>query len=494
VSPTHQPGPKAFLSDLNPPQREAVLKLSGPLLVLAGAGTGKTRVITYRMVELIRRGTPADRILSVTFTNKAATEMLERTTILLGRESKQRPFISTFHSLCVRILRREISELGYPRNFSIYDRGDQESAARSALRDIRVGDQALRPRDLLAIISRWKMAGVAPNLATDYVENDREFLAAVAYRKYQENLRASGAVDFDDLLLLTNQLFSEFPDILQRHQQRFDHVQIDEYQDTNGVQFSLVKALVSPHQNLCVVGDDDQSIYGWRGADVEHILNFPSHFPGAKIVRLEDNYRCTAAILRVANRIVRHNPGCHEKKLVAHKPGNIPVRFLEFPDEAAEAEGVVREIASLNREGNVPFPEFAILFRTNEQPRVFETELRRVKLPYVLIGGQSFFDRREIRDLLAYLKTILNPNDEASMLRIINTPARGIGTATVTKLLMQAVKNKERFWEVIPQPASSGDISTKAIQALNSLGARRGLRAGLCLVKLSVGNRRRDLS
>jgi DNA helicase-2/ATP-dependent DNA helicase PcrA len=456
------------LTHLNPGQKRAVSTLSGPLLILAGAGTGKTRVITYRMVELIRRGTAPDRILSVTFTNKATKEMRERTTALLGRRSSPKPVISTFHSLCVRILRQEISALGYPRNFSIYDRGDQESTARTALREIRVGDQALRPGDLLGIISRWKMAGVVPKNATGIVENDREFLAAVAYRKYQDSLRACGAVDFDDLLLITNQLFTEFPEILKRQQQRFDHVQIDEYQDTNGVQFALVEALVRPHRNLCVVGDDDQSIYGWRGADVEHILNFQSHFPGARVVRLEDNYRCTDKILQIANRLVRHNPGRHEKKLIAHKSGNNPVRFLEFPDETGEAEGIVGEIKSLIQEKNVPLAEFAILFRTNEQPRVFESELRRVRLPYVLVGGQSFFDRREIRDLMSYLKTILNPNDEISMLRIINTPARGIGTATVEKILRRAVNKKKRFWEVIPESLSIGEMTAKAFQTIES--------------------------
>ncbi|NOX55989.1 MAG: UvrD-helicase domain-containing protein, partial [Planctomycetes bacterium] len=252
------------LAHLNPAQRQAVLTLEGPLLILAGAGTGKTRVITHRIAELIRHGTPPPRILSVTFTNKAAREMMERATALLGRRTKGRPVIGTFHAFCVRVLRQDAPAIGYPSHFAIYDRGDQESVARSALRDIRVGDKSLRPSDLLAIISRWKQAGVSPDRATDAVETDLEFLAAVAYRKYQAKLRASGAVDFDDLLMLTNQLFREHPDILQRHQQRFDYVQIDEYQDTNSAQFELIEALVRPHRNLCVVGDDDQSIYGWR--------------------------------------------------------------------------------------------------------------------------------------------------------------------------------------------------------------------------------------
>jgi len=456
------------LRSLNAAQREAVQTLSGPLLVLAGAGTGKTRVITYRMAELVHSGVAADRILSVTFTNKAAREMLQRSAVLMGTRLRTKPFISTFHSYCVRVLRQEIERLGYPRAFAILDRGDQESAARTALRDIRVGEKSLRPGDLINSISRWKMAGVTPDRATEHIENDLDYLAAVAYRKYQNIIRASGSVDFDDLLLLTNQLFTEFPDALDRQQRRFDHVQIDEYQDTNGVQFRLIEALVERHRSLCVVGDDDQSIYGWRGADVQHILNFQAHFPGAKIVRLVDNYRSTDKILEVANRLVRHNPGRHEKSLVAHKATLSDVRFLAYEDEVTEAESVIREIAQLVHETNVSENEIAILFRTNEQPRAFEAELRRIKLPYILIGGQSFFDRREIRDTLAYTKVLARPSDETSLLRIINTPARGIGTSTVEKVLGLAVKQKCSFWEAVPQAAAAGHIAPKTVTAINS--------------------------
>ncbi len=459
------------LNVLNPAQREAVLTLSGPLLVLAGAGTGKTRVITYRMAELIRRGTVPDRILSVTFTNKAAREMRERTMLLLGSRLKSKPLISTFHSLCVRILRQEITELGYPHNFAIHDRGDQESAARTALRDLRVGEKSIRPGDLLARISRWKMAGISPRSAASHVENDLDILAAAAYRKYQANLRASGAVDFDDLLLLTHQLFLDSPKILARHQQRFDHVQIDEYQDTNGVQFELVEALVRPHHSLCVVGDDDQSIYGWRGAEVRHILNFRQHFPEAKVIRLEDNYRSTAEILEFANRLVRHNTGRHDKQLRPHKTSEREVRFCEFADENLEAAGVVGEIAQLVARKQASPGEIAILFRTNEQPRIFETELRRRKLRYVLIGGQSFFDRREIRDMLAYLKVLAKPADEMSLLRIINTPARGIGPTTVQKLLARAVRSKKSLWDAVPEAKTGGDLPERAARAMEDFHA-----------------------
>jgi DNA helicase-2/ATP-dependent DNA helicase PcrA len=454
------------LTHLNSAQREAVLTLSGPLLVLAGAGTGKTRVITHRMAELIHNGTPADRILSVTFTNKAAGEMQERTANLLGKRLKPKPFISTFHSLCVRILRQEIACLGYPLTFVIYDRGDQESAARTALRDIRVGEKTLRPGDLLTRIGQWKTAGVSPKFASEVAQNDSDFLAAAAYRRYQANVRACGAVDFDDLLLLTRQLFEEFPAVLARQQARFDHVQIDEYQDTNTMQFALMEALVRKHRNLCVVGDDDQSIYGWRGAEIKHILGFHNVFPGAKVIRLEDNYRCTDQILKLANQLVRHNRGRHDKKLVPHKFSPDAVRFAEFPDEQKEAELVVRDIDYLIQEQNVPPSDFAILFRTNEQPRVFETELRRKHLPYVMIGASSFFDRREIRDMLAYLKVLAQPADEMSLLRIINTPTRGIGAATVEKVLSRAVKQKARFWEVVPEAQAAGEVPKAAAAAL----------------------------
>lgn len=454
------------LKHLNQPQREAVTTLSGPLLVLAGAGTGKTRVITYRMVELIKSGISPDRILSVTFTNKAAREMLERTQSLLGKRQKKKPVISTFHSLCVKILRQDITALGYPDKFGIYDRGDQESAARTALRDIRVDETALRPGDLLSIISRWKTHAISPELAADHVDNDREFLAAVAYRKYQGILRSSGSVDFDDLLMLTGKLFDEHPEILKKHQDRFDHVQIDEYQDTNGIQFKLISALVEPHQCLCVVGDDDQSIYGWRGAEVEHILSFNRYFPEAKTVRLQDNYRCTNNILSLANRLVKHNKGRHEKVLIAHKENNDTVHFREYPDELGEAESIVREIKYYIEELNIPPGQFAILFRTNEQPRIFETELRRQQVPYTLVGGQSFFDRREIRDILSYLKALEYPRDELSLLRIINTPARGIGNTTVEKILKRAVRDGSSFWETTDTLSKEGEIPKKAHQSI----------------------------
>lgn len=435
--------------DLNPAQHDAVKTLSGPLLVLAGAGTGKTRVVTYRIAELIRHRTAADRILAVTFTNKAAGEMKERSLGLLGKKMPKQPEISTFHSLCVRILRRHITQLGYPANYAIYDRGDQESLARAALREIKVAEGLLRPGDLLYFIGRWKTACVRPEEAVSLAQTDKEHLAASAYRRYQNALKAAGAVDFDDLLLVTEELFQKFPKIRAAEAGRFDHLLVDEYQDTNGSQYRIVKTLAAGHRNLCVVGDDDQSIYGWRGAEVTHILNFKKDWPEAKIVRLEDNYRSTREIIAWANRLIAFNRHRHGKVLRATIPGEQP-RILQLEDEAKEAKTVVAEIGQRMRENKRRPKDFAILCRTNEQPRAFEMELRRAKIPYILIGGMSFYDRKEVRDVLAYLKTLANPSDEVSMLRIINNPPRGIGQNTVKLLMDRAIARGKPLWETLP--------------------------------------------
>jgi DNA helicase II / ATP-dependent DNA helicase PcrA len=451
------------LAELNPEQRRAVTTRRGPLLVLAGAGSGKTRVITFRIAELIRHGAKADRILAVTFTNKAAREMRERAVALLGkrRPNEARPEISTFHSLCVRILRRNIERLGYPAEFAIYDQNEQESIARSTLRDLRVGTETLRPGDLLGIIGGWKTRGIRPDKADSVAENDREQLAAMAFGRYQSALRAAGAVDFDDLLLCTEELFERFEDVRQTEARRFDHVLIDEYQDTNAIQYRIVRALAKDHKNLCVVGDDDQSIYGWRGAEVSHILSFAKDWAGATVVRLEDNYRCREAILTLANTLIAHNKQRHGKVLRASRKGGEPPRFLRFDSETTEATEVVREIAqnvSPEKPDRWKLRDIAILFRTNEQPRAFEVELRREKVPYVLVGGQSFYDRKEIRDILAYLKVLANPSDEVSLLRIINTPRRGISDTVVETLLKRAVAAGSSLWTELPSAVTDGDV------------------------------------
>jgi DNA helicase-2/ATP-dependent DNA helicase PcrA len=458
------------MSGLNPAQADAVHTLRGPMLVLAGAGSGKTRVVTFRIAELIRTGTRPSRILAVTFTNKAAAEMQERCAALLKqKKGAERPEISTFHSLCVRVLRRHATNLGYPAQFAIYDRGDQESIARSVLREIRVEDATLRPGDLLFLISNWKSHSLRPDDATRAARTDKEHLASMAYRRYQKALHAAGAVDFDDLLLCTEDLFQKFPDIRRSEAGRFDQVLVDEYQDTNGSQYRIIKALALPHRNLCVVGDDDQSIYGWRGADVTHILRFKQDWPEAKVVRLEDNYRSTEAILTLANRVIAYNKDRHDKTLRAARPGGEKPRIVQCQSEEDESEKIITDIRSQLSSPGVEPRDIAILFRTNEQPRVFEMELRRHRLPYVLVGGMSFYDRKEVRDVLAYLKVVARPSDEVSLLRIINTPPRGIGQKTVETLLAEAVQSGRSIWEVMHEGHFQGQQSSTTRDGMHKL-------------------------
>jgi len=461
-----------MLNDLNPPQRKAVTTLSGPLLVLAGAGTGKTRVVTYRIARLIRNGVRPGAILAVTFTNKAATEMQQRTAALIGRRKrgeKERPEISTFHSLCVRILRRRITALGYPAKFAIYDRGDQESLARSALREIKVSGAMLKPRDLLFFIGNWKNKGVRPQQAAELAISDKEHLAASGYRRYQKALQTAGAVDFDDLLLCTEELFENHTEIRREEAARFSHVLVDEYQDTNGSQYRIIRALALGHRNLCVVGDDDQSIYGWRGAEVAHILRFKRDWPEATVVRLEDNYRSTGPILDVANRLIVFNKERHPKVLRAARVGGESPHVLQFADEEGEARFIAEEIHKLTHSGSVQPRDIAILFRTNEQPRAFEQELRRRNVPYVLVGGMSFFDRKEVRDIFSYLKLVVHSTDEVALLRIINVPQRGIGQATVKRLMEQAVAEGQPLWEIIRHVNASTNLPPAATRGLCSL-------------------------
>lgn len=450
---------------LNPPQRDAVNTLSGPLLVLAGAGTGKTRVVTYRIANLIKNRIKPDRILAVTFTRKAAGEMQERAAALLtGRHRKadaSRPEISTFHALCVRILRRHANRLGYPERFSICDRGDQEGCARAALREIRAPADSLKPGDLLGYIGRWKMMSVSPEAAMSVAETDREHLAAAAYRRYQRALKASGVVDFDDLLLLNEQLFTKHPKVRRQEAERFDHVLIDEYQDTNHSQYEIVRGLAIGHRNLCVVGDDDQSIYGWRGAEVSHILRFAQDWPDAKVVRLENNYRSSASIIKHANTLIAFNAERHDKVLRPARHEGPSPRILQFKDEQEEAISVVKDIRRLLGIGRAA-KDFAILFRTNEQPRALETELRAANLPYVLIGGMSFFDRREVRDLLAFLRLVADPTDDPALLRVLNTPPRGLGDAARKALVAEAAARGEPVWAMVENPTAVTALSKAA--------------------------------
>jgi DNA helicase-2/ATP-dependent DNA helicase PcrA len=452
---------------LNPEQQAAVQNLRGPLLVLAGAGSGKTRVVTFRIANFIRHGTPAERILAVTFTNKAAAEMQERLGKLLGKR-KTKPQISTFHSHCVRVLRRHIRRLGYPEKFAIYDRGDQESIARGVLREIKVPGELLRPGDLINQISQWKTLSLRPADAAKAAGTDKEHLAAMGYRRYQKTLKNAGAVDFDDLLLCTEELFQNFPDVRRDEAGLFDHLLVDEYQDTNGSQYRIVKALAADHRNLCVVGDDDQSIYGWRGAEVRHILSFQKDWTDAQVVRLEWNYRSTAAILEAANQLIAFNRKRHDKVLRPARAGGDKPRILQFKTETDEAKETILDIQRRLVGGALEPRDIAILFRTNEQPRAFETELRKAKLPYVLLGSMSFFDRKEVKDLLAYIRVLHMPQDEVSLLRIINTPPRGIGDKTVETMMKSAVALGRPIWDVLTSDAPPS-LPANAVEAVRKL-------------------------
>ena len=434
--------------------------------MLAGAGSGKTRVVTYRIANLIKHGVQSDRILAVTFTNKAAAEMRERVLDIIGKKVKNPPVVSTFHSHCVKVLRRNIDRLGYPKTFAIYDRSDQESLARTALREIRVPNTTLKPGDLLYFISQWKSSSIRPKDAVNHAQTDKEHLAAIAYRRYQKSLITAGAVDFDDLLLCTEQLFTEHDDIRQKEANKFDHLLIDEYQDTNQSQYRIIRALAEGHRNLCVVGDDDQSIYSWRGAEVKHILGFKKDWPDAKVILLEDNYRCTPAILELANRLVQFNKTRYDKVLNAARYGGDRPQIMQYKDEEQEAEQIIADIKRRISDPVFEPRDFAILFRTNEQPRPFEQELRREGIPYILVGGMSFFDRKEVRDILSYLKMINSPQDEVAMLRVINNPPRGIGQKTVKSLMEYAVNEGLPLWEVLPKARSIQGVSPSAVNSV----------------------------
>ncbi|MBX9656343.1 UvrD-helicase domain-containing protein [bacterium] len=442
---------------LNRAQQEAVATLSGPMMVLAAAGTGKTRVITYRIANLIRNGIRPDRILAVTFTNKAAREMKERALKLLAKGSDATPVIGTFHSICVRILREEIGALGYPTSFSISDRSAQETYARKAIRECRIDPKELPTGDFLSQVSQWKNAGLRAEAALKEARargfDERTLQCAKAYSLYEQSFKSAGMLDFDDLLLCTDELFTDHKDALIRHQERFDHLLVDEYQDTNTVQYLILRRLAARHRNICVVGDDDQSIYGWRGAEINNLKRLEKDFPGTKIVRLEENYRSCPNILRLANQLIRHNRSRYDKQLRSTRIPTDEPRFRKFDDESEEAAAVVADLASTMVKEKMTYRDFAILFRTNEQPRLFEQELRTRNIPYVLVGGYSFFDRREIRDVMSFLKMIDNPADEASLLRIVNVPPRGLGSTVVDRLVARASELGEPLWNILPSIA-----------------------------------------
>jgi DNA helicase-2/ATP-dependent DNA helicase PcrA len=420
--------------DLNPVQRQAVEHPGGPLLVLAGAGSGKTRVLTGRIAHLVRdQNVPAGAILAFTFTNKAAREMRERVeTLLDGAET--RVWLGTFHGTCVRILRRHAELLGYPRAFVIYDTDDQRTLLRELLRDAGGEDRALTPAGVGSRISRLKNEGVDPAefQKTAFTPVDKRI--AAVYAAYAKALRDRAAMDFDDLILYTVRLLELEDSVKREYAERFRHVLVDEYQDTNSVQFGLIERLSSIHRNLMVVGDDDQSIYGWRGADVGNILSFEKRFPDATVLRLTQNYRSTQTILRAANGVVRHNVSRKEKELWTENEAGAPLTLHVLPDEEAEGEKVVSLLLSLRGKEGRSNKDFVVLYRTNAQSRAVENALRRSAIPYQLTGGISFYERREVKDVLAYLRALVQPKDAISWFRVLNVPPRGIGKTTLERL------------------------------------------------------------
>jgi superfamily I DNA/RNA helicase len=427
-----------LLAKLNPEQRAAVLHTEGPLLVLAGAGSGKTRVITVRIAHLVAQGVAPEAVLAVTFTNKAAREMRERLSALIGRERAERPFVGTFHSFCVEVLREHGALVGLARSFVISDGADQLALLRGVLRSLSVEGAALQPSDLLARISLLKNRLVAPDAALAAAADEKEELVGRAFSRYEEELSRARSLDFDDLLLRTVQLLARPDGPLAALRARFRYVLVDEYQDTNAPQYEIVRAIAGAHRNLCVVGDDDQSIYGWRGADVTRILHFERDFPGAKVVKLETNYRSTEPILRAANRVIANNRERHPKELRSAVGPGEPLQLVVAEGESEEADHVAREILALVGRRAARFGDFAVLFRTGPQARAYEEQFRARAIPYVLVGGRSFFDRKEVRDVIAYLKLLVRPDDELAFARALSAPPRGVGAKSLERVLAHA--------------------------------------------------------
>jgi superfamily I DNA/RNA helicase len=461
------------LSTLNPQQRLAVETLKGPVMILAGAGTGKTRVITFRIAHMIERGIAPGHIVGVTFTNKAAREMEERVGKLLrgarsrsrGADAAERPTVSTFHSLCVRILRQHIEKLGYKRNFVIYDESEQLGAIKKIMAQISAKGEKTDPAAILSLLSRYKNGG---ERAAVFADESVRAMAEHIRKRYESALRACNAVDFDDLILLTLRLFDEHPEALEACRARYRHVLVDEYQDTNAAQFRLVHALTREHRNLCVVGDDDQSIYGWRGAEISNLLDMEKHFPEVKIIKLEQNYRSTNTILKAANAVIQHNVRRRGKQLWSQKGDGPKIVLQAFQNEEEEARSLVEQIEYARLTRRVPWAAQAILFRTNVQSRPLETALRQAGVRYHLIGGQSFFDRREIRDFLAYLKALHNPHDDVSLLRIANTPARGLSDVTMERLLAASQERGGSVFSAMKNPAVAITFQAKGRECIQA--------------------------
>jgi len=481
-------GETDFLKSLNPKQLEAATTTDGPLMVLAGAGSGKTKMLTSRIAYLIEaRGVPPHQILAVTFTNKAAGEMRERVSRYLEASGALgMPEIGTFHSICVRILRRELDRTPFTKPFVIYDDGDQLSLIKSAMEKLAIDDKQFNPKSMRAGIDRAKCDAIEPHDMNPAPHDLFARKLKLVYEQYQKDLFINNALDFGEILCMTWRLFRDHADIRTKYQHRFRYIHVDEYQDTNRAQYLLLSALVKPemggHRNICVVGDEDQSIYKWRGADIKNILDFEHDYPGAAVVKLEQNYRSTQTIINAASQLIRNNRERKDKTLWTANPKGAPITRAQLSDERAEAEYVINEVKKLASSLNLAYSDFSIFYRTHAQSRQFEDVFRREKIPYKIVGGLRFYDRKEIKDVLSYFKVVMNPQDSVSLKRIINTPARGIGKTTIDKLeayqleLERSGAQDSSLWFALTQAvgpqAIIGGAAAKKLQGFVSLVER----------------------
>ncbi|MCW3788447.1 ATP-dependent helicase [Plebeiibacterium sediminum] len=476
-----------YLDQLNSSQREAVVNTSGPSLVIAGAGSGKTRVLTFRIAHLLTQGVPPHRILALTFTNKAAREMKERIASIVGNDIARNLWMGTFHSIFARILRSEAERIGYPSSFTIYDTADSKSLVKSIVKEMKLNDKEYKPGAVLGRISAAKNDLVTP---ASYARDQHRMMEDQAtkkgmiyeiYTRYMRYCYKSGVMDFDDLLLNTNILFRDHPEALQKYQNIFQYIMVDEYQDTNYSQYIIIKKLAEKHNNICVVGDDAQSIYSFRGAKIENILNFRNDYPGYKLYKLEQNYRSTQTIVNAANSIIAKNSKQIKKDVFSEKDTGNKIKIHNAISDIEEGYIVINDIKEKHLRQNYDYQDFAILYRTNAQSRIFEEALRKASMPYKIYGGLSFYQRKEIKDLLAYCRITVNPSDQEALKRIINYPARGIGKTTLDKIEAAASATGKSMWEILVSVENTSKLFNAGTQKkLNSfVGLISGFRAGV---------------
>ena len=453
-----------FTGTLNAQQREAATHINGPLLILAGAGTGKTRVLTARISYMVNEGINPKNILSVTFTNKAANEMRERVKGMVRDGLGKKVVVGTFHAFCVRLLREFAAHVGYKNNFAIYSQGEQESLLKRVLQGLLVKDEKMDPSVMLSRISKAKNEGSTLGDAKDDLD-------AAVLEKYMDEMRGLNVMDFDDLLILGVRLLEEHADVRATVQSRHHYVMVDEFQDTNSLQMRLLRALVPAPYNVCVVGDDDQSIYGWRGAEITNITEFENFFPNPHVVKLEENYRSTTPILHTANSLIKNNAGRRPKSLWSRNQGSDLVRLIATEDEKEEADMIAKEVESAHFASKQPLEDFAVLFRTNDQSRVLEQAFRQRRIAYRVVGARSFFDRREVKDILSYLSVLHNPHDDMALLRVLNTPTRGIGSATAELARERSMEKHHSIWVALCDEDFLRQIPEKGRNAIRTFTA-----------------------